>query len=96
MHPVWPAARQGSTDSTRTGLVRSPYNWGSAARILGAADVATERTGAMVVDKSVQDVREHVEREVRARLGPDRWATGYVAGGKASIDSLLKDIDGIV
>jgi len=65
----------------------------NAASTLGAADVVTERTGAMVVDKSVQDVREQVEREVRARLGPDRWATVHLAGRKASIDSLMKDIE---
>ena len=43
-----------------------------AARILGARDTVTERTGATVVDKSVHDLREHAEREARARLGPDR------------------------
>jgi predicted ATPase/DNA-binding XRE family transcriptional regulator len=67
-----------------------------AARILGAADSVTERTGAMVVDKSVQDVREQVERDARGRLGPDRWAAVYVAGRKASIDSLMKDIERVV
>ena len=51
-----------------------------AARILGARDAVTERTGATVVDKSVHDLREQAEREVRARLGPDRWARAYAAG----------------
>jgi hypothetical protein len=46
-----------------------------------------------VVDKSVNDVREQAEREVRARLGPDRWAQAYAAGRKTTIDALLKDID---
>ena len=64
-----------------------------AARILGARDAVTERTGATVVDKSVHDLREQAEREARARLGPDRWARAYAAGRRASIDSLLKDID---
>jgi predicted ATPase/transcriptional regulator with XRE-family HTH domain len=64
-----------------------------AARILGAADAVTERSGATVVDKPVQDVREQAEREARARLGPDRWALAYTAGRSVSIDSLLKDID---
>ena len=64
-----------------------------AARILGARDAVTERTGATVVDKSVHDLREQAEREVRARLGPDRWARAYAAGRSASIDSLMKDID---
>ena len=66
-----------------------------AARILGARDAVTERTGATVVDKSVRDLREQAEREVRERLGPDRWAVAYSAGRKTSIDSLLEDIDGI-
>src|SRR4030095_708157 len=64
-----------------------------AARILGARDAVTERTGAMVVDKSVHDIREQAEREVRARLGPDRWGRAYTAGRVTSIDSLIKDID---
>jgi predicted ATPase/DNA-binding XRE family transcriptional regulator len=64
-----------------------------AARILGARDAVTDRTGATVVDKSVDDLREQTEREVRARLGPDRWARAYAAGRRTSIDSLLKDID---
>jgi predicted ATPase/DNA-binding XRE family transcriptional regulator len=66
-----------------------------AARILGARDAVTERTGATVVDKSVDDLREQAEREVRARLGPDRWARAYAAGRSTSIDSLLKDIDSV-
>ncbi len=65
-----------------------------AARILGARDAVTERTGATVVDKSVLDLREQAERQVRAHLGPDRWARAYAAGRTASIDALLKDIDG--
>jgi predicted ATPase/DNA-binding XRE family transcriptional regulator len=64
-----------------------------AARILGARDVVTERSGVMVVDKSVRDLRDQSEREARARLGPDRWARAYAAGRSASIDSLLRDID---
>ena len=67
-----------------------------AARILGARDAVTERTGVTVVDKSVHDLREQAEREVRARLGPDRWARAYAAGRGTSIDALLKDIDRIL
>jgi predicted ATPase/DNA-binding XRE family transcriptional regulator len=63
-----------------------------AARILGARDAVTERTGATVADKSVQDLRELAEREAPARLGPERWALAYAAGRSASIDSLLKEI----
>jgi predicted ATPase/DNA-binding XRE family transcriptional regulator len=66
-----------------------------AARILGASDAVTERTGAMVVDKSVASLNEQAAREVRARLGPDRWALAYAAGRRLSIDSLLKDIDSV-
>jgi Tetratricopeptide repeat len=66
-----------------------------AARIMGARDAVTERTGAMVSDPSVHDLQEQAEREVRARLGPDRWARAYAAGRKTSIDSLLKDIDNV-
>jgi predicted ATPase/DNA-binding XRE family transcriptional regulator len=67
-----------------------------AARILGAGDSVTERTGATVVDKPVQDLREETEREARARLGPDRWALAYAAGRSASIDALMKDIDRVL
>jgi predicted ATPase/DNA-binding XRE family transcriptional regulator len=66
------------------------------ARILGARDAVTERTGVTVSDKSVQDLRIQAERESRARLGPDRWAVAYAAGRTSSIDALLKDIDGVL
>ena len=64
-----------------------------AARILGARDAVTERTGVTVVDKSVWDLREPAEQGVRARLGPTQWARSYATGRKTSIDGLLKDID---
>jgi hypothetical protein len=67
-----------------------------AARILGAREAVTERTGATIVDTSVDDLREQAEREVRARLGPDQWARAYAAGRTMSIDALLKDIEGVV
>jgi hypothetical protein len=72
-------------------VLKGDHTW--AARILGARDAVTERTGVTVVDKSVRDLQEQSEREARARLGPDRWARAYAAGRKASIDSLVKDID---
>jgi ATP/maltotriose-dependent transcriptional regulator MalT len=65
------------------------------ARILGARDAVTERTGATVVDKRVHALGEQAEQEVRARLGPDQWARAYAAGRTASIDSLLTDIDSV-
>jgi hypothetical protein len=55
-----------------------------------------QRTGATVAEKSVDDVKEQAEREVRARLGPERWARAYAAGRATSIDALLKDIDSIL
>jgi hypothetical protein len=51
-----------------------------------------ERTDAAFVDKSAHDLGERAERDLRARLGPDRWARAYAAGRGASIDSLLQDI----
>jgi predicted ATPase len=67
-----------------------------AARILGARDAVSERTGATVVLKLVRDLREQAERDARAHLGPDRWALAYAAGRSTSIDSLMKDIDSIL
>ena len=67
-----------------------------AARILGAREAVTERTGATIVDPSVDALREQAEREVRSRLGPDQWARAYAAGRMMSIDVLLKDIEGVV
>ena len=64
-----------------------------AARILGARDAVTERTGATAVDRSVHDLRQQTEREVRARLGSDKWTRAYAAGRRTSIDGLMQDID---
>jgi predicted ATPase/DNA-binding XRE family transcriptional regulator len=68
-----------------------------AARILGARDAVTERTGATVVVRQALDDRmELAERELRARLGPRRWAFAYAAGRSASIDVLMRDIDRVL
>jgi predicted ATPase/DNA-binding XRE family transcriptional regulator len=67
-----------------------------AARILGARDAVSERTGATVVLKLVQDLRNEAERGVRARLGREQWDRAYAAGRGASIDALMKDIDRIL
>jgi ATP/maltotriose-dependent transcriptional regulator MalT len=67
-----------------------------AARILGARDAVSERTGATVVLKLVQDLRDEAERGVRARLGGEQWDRAYTAGRGASIDALMKDIDRIL
>jgi hypothetical protein len=64
-----------------------------AARILGAADSASERTGATVSDRAVRDLRDDAERQARMRLGPNRWARSYAAGRTVSIDALISDID---
>jgi hypothetical protein len=56
----------------------------------------TDRTGATVVDKWLHALGEQAEREVRARLGPDRWSRAYAAGRATSIDSLIKDIDTVL
>jgi tetratricopeptide (TPR) repeat protein len=66
------------------------------ARILGAREAITERTGVTVSDKSVQDLRTEAEQKTRIRLGPDRWAVAYMAGRTSSIDALLKDIDTVL
>lgn len=67
-----------------------------AARILGVRDVVTQRTGATAIDKSVNDLRDQAERDVRVRLGADRWNRAYAAGRRMSIDSLLKDIENVL
>jgi len=72
-------------------VLRGNDTW--AARVLGAGDAVTERSGATVVDRSVQDIREQAEQGVRARLGPERWARAYASGRSASIDALMNDID---
>jgi predicted ATPase/DNA-binding XRE family transcriptional regulator len=72
-------------------LLKGDDAW--AAQILGARDVISERTGATIVLKMVHDLHAQAERDVRARLGEDRWFAAYMAGRKASIDSLLAEID---
>ena len=67
-----------------------------AARILGARDAVSERTGATVVLQLVHDLHVQSEREVRARLGPDRWADAYAAGQRTSFDALLADMDQVL
>jgi hypothetical protein len=65
------------------------------AQLKALREAVIERTGATIVDTSVDDLREQAEREVRARLGPDQWARAYAAGRTMSIDALLKDIEGV-
>ena len=63
---------------------------------MGVRDAVTQRTGATAIDKSVNDLRDHAEREVRVRLGADRWNQAYAAGRRMSIDSLLEDIENVL
>ena len=67
-----------------------------AARILGARDAVTERTGVTIVDEAAHDFRAQAERDLRKRLGPARWARAYATGRRTSIDSLMQEIDRIV
>jgi hypothetical protein len=67
-----------------------------AARILGVRDAVAQRTGATAIDKSVDDLRDQAERDVRVRLGADRWNRAYAAGRRMSIDSLLTDIQNVL
>jgi predicted ATPase/DNA-binding XRE family transcriptional regulator len=67
-----------------------------AARILGVRDVVAERTGAVVVVKPVQQLKEQAERDTRARLGPDQWRRAHAAGRQRSIESLLQDLDSVL
>ena len=64
-----------------------------AARVLGARDAVSERSGAAIVDKPLQELKDSTERGARGRLGPEKWASAYAAGRSASIDALIKDID---
>jgi hypothetical protein len=64
-----------------------------AAQILGARHAATEATGATIVDRSVNELRQETERTVRARLSEERWARAHAAGRKSTIESLMHDID---
>jgi len=66
-----------------------------AAQILGARHAVTEATGATIVDRSVNELRQETERAVRARLGDDRWARAHAAGRKITIESLLHNIDNL-
>jgi ATP/maltotriose-dependent transcriptional regulator MalT len=67
-----------------------------AARIRGAQDAVTERTGATIADKWVQEIRDGAERDARSRLGPDRWARAHAAGRVTSIDSWIKEINEVL
>ena len=72
-------------------MLKRDARW--AARILGARAAVAERTGAKVVVQVIHDLGDRAERDARAQLGAERYASAFAAGRAASIDSLLKDID---
>lgn len=74
----------------RAALLIGDPEW--AARLLGARDAIAERTGATIALKMISDLHEQTERDVRARLGPDRWDRAWQAGREASLDFLLDDV----
>ena len=79
---------------TAAAILKGDDAW--AAEILGVRDAVTERTGVTVVDEAAHDFREQTERDLRERLGPDRWSRAHAAGRRASIDGLLQDIDRVL
>jgi predicted ATPase/transcriptional regulator with XRE-family HTH domain len=72
-------------------VLKGDHAW--AARILGARDAVSERTGASMVLEMVKELHGEAERTARATLGAARWARAYAAGRRVSIDALLEDID---
>ena len=62
------------------------------ARILGARDAITERTGTTVVTNRCA-ISGPRRRAGASRLTAERWSRAYAAGRSASIDSLLHDIE---
>jgi predicted ATPase/DNA-binding XRE family transcriptional regulator len=71
--------------------LKGAHGW--VARILGARDAVTERTGATAVDHSAEELCGRAERAARHHLGAARWDAAYLAGRHTSIDALLDDID---
>jgi predicted ATPase/DNA-binding XRE family transcriptional regulator len=71
--------------------LKGDYAW--VARIVGARDAVTDRTGAIDVAETARDLRESAERDARAHLGAERWARAYAAGRESSIEALIQDID---
>jgi predicted ATPase len=64
-----------------------------AARLIGAREAISERTGTTIGLKVVHDLHEQAERQARTRLGADRWQQAYAAGRAASGESLLEDLE---
>ncbi len=66
------------------------------ARIAGARDAFTDRTGARAVDPLTDALCAHAEQAAGARLGPERWAAAYATGRRLSVDAILGEIDAAV
>ena len=66
---------------------------GWVARIVGASDALTERSGVRSVDPMGQKLWDRARLGAQTRLGPEKWARAYEAGRRSSIDLLLKEIN---
>jgi predicted ATPase/DNA-binding XRE family transcriptional regulator len=64
-----------------------------AARILGVRDAVATQGGSRVSDPSVTDLAQHAERDVRKRLGAERWARAFHVGQTSTIAALIDEID---
>ena len=53
-----------------------------AARLLGARDAVTERTGSTAVNRSVLDLKDEAGRQVRDRLGKGRISSASPPGAE--------------
>ena len=65
---------------------------GWVARIVGASDAMTERSGIRSVDPMGHELWTQARLGAETRLGPEKWARAYEAGRRSSIDLLLKEI----
>jgi hypothetical protein len=63
------------------------------ARIAGARDAFTDRTGGRAVDPLTDSLCAHTEEAASTRLGPERWAAAYAMGRRLSINGILAEID---
>jgi hypothetical protein len=63
------------------------------ARIAGARDAFTDRTGTRAVDPLTDALCAHAEQAAGVRLGPQRWAAAYSIGRRLSVDAILDEID---
>jgi ATP/maltotriose-dependent transcriptional regulator MalT len=66
-----------------------------AARITGARDDVTERTGVTMADPLMEDLARQAAEKSRARIGAEAWDTACAAGHKTSVEALLKEINDV-